>query len=162
QALEPGLPRDGFELVGRLLKAGRRVRLVHRNVDGDRPRTVHPSEGDQPATLVDNHRRDREVDALCFGVRSLNELHRPFYVDSHDRQPTVLLFRRTLSRDVLAAGAEGLGTVNAAQLLGGSVAMRLTARRLAMRRARREPNLPLPQPGYRRERLTTSRSRSSS
>src|SRR4051812_2352827 len=96
QALEPGLPGDTFQLVGGLLEAGGGVRLVHRDVDGDRAGFVHSSESDQPAALVDNHGGDREIDALCFGVGSLDQLHRLLDRDTHTGSaPELLLWRRS-------------------------------------------------------------------
>src|SRR5881296_942570 len=83
QTLEPGLTGHARQLLRRLLEAGRRVGLVHRDLHRDRASTVHASQRDHPAALVDHHRGHRDVELRGLRVRAPHHLDRLLSGDRH-------------------------------------------------------------------------------
>src|SRR5262245_18431410 len=83
QTLEPGLPGHARQLTRRLLKAGRRVGLVHGDLHCDGASTVHAPQRDHPAAVVDHHRGHRDVQLRGLGVRAAHHLDRFLTGDRH-------------------------------------------------------------------------------
>src|SRR5207247_2552362 len=83
QTLEPGLTGHARQLLRRLLEAGRRVGLVHRDLHRDRASTVHASQRDHPAALVDHDRGHRDVELCGLRVRAPHHLDRFLSGDRH-------------------------------------------------------------------------------
>src|ERR1041384_1479792 len=83
QALEPALSGDARQILGRLLKAGRRVGFVESDFHSDRTRLVHAPKRDHATALIDDDGGHGYIELRCLAMRIAHHLNRLFSWDGH-------------------------------------------------------------------------------
>src|ERR1044071_9070610 len=81
QALKPALPGNARQILGRLLKAGRRVCFIESDFHRDRTRLVHAPKRDHATALVDDYSSYGNVELRCLAVCIAHHLNRLFSWD---------------------------------------------------------------------------------